>query len=513
MANNFKKAILLITIVLVFALPNFVNAGNGADVNFDILPGIEPKILPLNGQLPIRLGLTIRLGEFSSFCGSSTTSSFKWSIYHDSGRNGPGIDDIQIGSEKTVSFSRDQAVITKTINDTITVQDSGVGRTGDFAYAIYAWIECPNGTNVTSSSVVNVRAGSGDLIFTCVAPLSGHPDFHVFSCSPNNTNNCSDNPSCTGKPCFQVRVSFCGDPAPPPGSTGSQKFACNSNNQCVASSTGTFTTSNCDNRCSSTGGTSSQSQSFSFEIPNPLRGGADDLTGLIKVLAQWLFNIAIPIAVIMIIYSGVLFLTAQGNPGQVTKAKDVLKYAVIGLAIMFIGSGFVSLIQSILELGNSSPPPGQQQLPNPSGSNQTPALGVVGNQCSRDRDCISGLRCQDSICKRATGNLETEPCNSGRNCDVGLTCDKSDGGLQVIDGQTLGTCAASGISGGRIGDVCERDSNCISGLKCNTICQRREGNLEGESCVRTASTSNCQSRACLTTGSNTVGTCTTNPTQ
>ncbi|PIR42100.1 MAG: hypothetical protein COV30_00140 [Candidatus Yanofskybacteria bacterium CG10_big_fil_rev_8_21_14_0_10_37_15] len=92
-----------------------------------------------------------------------------------------------------------------------------------------------------------------------------------------------------------------------------------------------------------------------FSIPNPLKGGADDLSGLIKIIAQWIFNLAIPIAVIMIIYSGVLFLTAQGNSQQVTKAKDVLKWAVVGLAIILIGSGFVTLIKSILELGAPKP--------------------------------------------------------------------------------------------------------------------------------------------------------------
>lgn len=94
-------------------------------------------------------------------------------------------------------------------------------------------------------------------------------------------------------------------------------------------------------------------QTYSFEIPNPLKGGASDFTSLIKIIAQWIFNLAIPIAVAMIVYSGILFLTAAGEPAKVTKARDVLKYAVIGLAIILIGSGFVTLIQSILELGGT----------------------------------------------------------------------------------------------------------------------------------------------------------------
>ena len=94
-------------------------------------------------------------------------------------------------------------------------------------------------------------------------------------------------------------------------------------------------------------------QKYSFEITNPLKGGADDFTSLVKIIAQWIFNLAIPIAVAMIVYAGILFLTAAGEPAKVTKAKEVLKYAVIGLAIILIGSGFVTLIKSILELGGT----------------------------------------------------------------------------------------------------------------------------------------------------------------
>ena len=284
---------------------------------------------------------------------------------------------------------------------------------------------------------------------------------------------------------------------------------CNNNGTCDAGETQTSCSSDCK-----TGGTSGAEQKYSFDIPNPLKGGATDFAGLVRILAQWLFNLAIPIAVAMIVYSGILFLTAQGDPGKVTKAKDVLKYAIIGLAIILIGSGFVTLIQSILELGSPSLNSDQPTLPTTSGNTgvTTGTLGVVGNKCSGDRDCTTGLKCQDSICKRSNGNWDTEPCNSARNCDVGLLCDKSDFGLQPIDGQNLGTCSSDiSISGGRIGDVCQSDSNCISGLKCNQICQRKDGNLIGESCVKTSSPSNCQSRACRTVGTNLVGDCISNP--
>ncbi len=99
-----------------------------------------------------------------------------------------------------------------------------------------------------------------------------------------------------------------------------------------------------------------ESQTYTFNIENPLKGGANDFAGLVNIIAQWIFNLAIPIAVAMIVYAGILFLTAAGEPAKVTKAKEVLKYAVIGLAIILIGKGFVTLIKSILELGSSGTP-------------------------------------------------------------------------------------------------------------------------------------------------------------
>ncbi len=262
--------------------------------------------------------------------------------------------------------------------------------------------------------------------------------------------------------------------------------------------------------CTGTGGcgTSGQpacapgsTQTYSFEIPNPLKGGVTDLASLVKILAQWIFNLAIPIAVAMIVYSGILFLTAAGDTAKVTKARDVLKYAVIGLAIILIGSGFISLIKSILELGGTGASPTGTYGPAP-----TSAGGAVGNKCTgRGSNCFEGLTCKSNICQRAIGNLENEPCSSTTNCDVGLTCDKSS--PQVIDGQSLGVCALTVGTGGRIGEVCQRGNQCVSGLKCNQICQRSGGNLNGEACLSTSNPSNCQSRACHTVGVATEGVC------
>ena len=54
----------------------------------------------------------------------------------------------------------------------------------------------------------------------------------------------------------------------------------------------------------------------------------------------------------MIIYSGIQILLSGGDPTKVTKGKKILLWVVVGLAAIFIGRGFIALIESILNLKN-----------------------------------------------------------------------------------------------------------------------------------------------------------------
>ncbi len=87
------------------------------------------------------------------------------------------------------------------------------------------------------------------------------------------------------------------------------------------------------------------------KLCNPLP--TDDFNGLLVQIGVAIRDIAIPIAVIVIIWAGIQFLTANGSPEKISTAKKALWYAIIGLAIIFIGTGFVDLIKSILSLKGS----------------------------------------------------------------------------------------------------------------------------------------------------------------
>jgi hypothetical protein len=85
----------------------------------------------------------------------------------------------------------------------------------------------------------------------------------------------------------------------------------------------------------------------SLDIENPI-SGTSDFGDVIDLIADNLVTIAIPIGVLMYLWAGVLYITAGANPGNISKAKSIMLYTTIGLVIIFIGSGFVTLIESFI---------------------------------------------------------------------------------------------------------------------------------------------------------------------
>lgn len=119
-------------------------------------------------------------------------------------------------------------------------------------------------------------------------------------------------------------------------------------NVCLASSSG-----GCSAPTPSGGGTGNQGvqdTNYNFELTPPI--AIPSFVELINAIGRWIFNLSIPLAVIVIIYAGIKLLMSRGEPAEVTKAKNILKYAIWGLVVIFIGKGFISLVKSILQLGS-----------------------------------------------------------------------------------------------------------------------------------------------------------------
>ncbi len=311
---------LTLTLLLSFLFLIFANfsygAESGVSVNFDV----NPKNIVAGSQATATANVTINLAMFSSFCGDNNVSSFIFYVMKD---NSFPAFDTKVFKE-TITFSRTSSAVAVNLNKPVAIGDIIPSSNGE-TKKLYALIECPNGSNAAQSENVEVFVAGGQTIYSCVGPNSNGQN--VYICSPGDYSNCSDTPKCAGKFCQEIPASLCGklvggpgsgNPAPGPGNPKP-----------------------------------GQDIDVSFNIPNPIQ--AESLIDLAKAIGRFLFQIAIPIAVIIIIYAGLLYLTSGGNKEKVATAHKALWYAVIGLAIILIGQGFFTLIKSILNLGAPSP--------------------------------------------------------------------------------------------------------------------------------------------------------------
>lgn len=63
----------------------------------------------------------------------------------------------------------------------------------------------------------------------------------------------------------------------------------------------------------------------------------------------YLFAFALVIAVIMIIWAGIDFITSGGDPKKVTVAKNKIKNTLIGVVVIILAKGIILVLQDILK--------------------------------------------------------------------------------------------------------------------------------------------------------------------
>ncbi len=92
--------------------------------------------------------------------------------------------------------------------------------------------------------------------------------------------------------------------------------------------------------------------SVGSKLANPL-GENKSFSDLVGSVAKIAFRIGFILAVIFIIYSGLKFVMARGNPGELEKAKENLKYVLIGTAILLGAEVIARVVKAtISQLGN-----------------------------------------------------------------------------------------------------------------------------------------------------------------
>jgi len=91
----------------------------------------------------------------------------------------------------------------------------------------------------------------------------------------------------------------------------------------------------------------SESQTNSITFENPL-GPTGTIEGLVNHILAFALKLAIPIATIMIIWSGFLFATSAGNEEKIKTAQKTLIWAIVGLGVAIIATTIPALVQEFL---------------------------------------------------------------------------------------------------------------------------------------------------------------------
>ena len=82
------------------------------------------------------------------------------------------------------------------------------------------------------------------------------------------------------------------------------------------------------------------------QLPNPLGTGAEkiNIPTLLGNVVNAILGIVGSLALVMFIYGGIIWMTSSGNAEQVTKGKNIVIWATIGLVVIFSAYALVSFV-------------------------------------------------------------------------------------------------------------------------------------------------------------------------
>ncbi|QSH39642.1 TrbC/VirB2 family protein [Candidatus Kaiserbacteria bacterium] len=87
---------------------------------------------------------------------------------------------------------------------------------------------------------------------------------------------------------------------------------------------------------------------FAQAFSNPLRSELSSISKFTEAFVQVVVYLLFPLAVVSIVYSGFLFVAAQGNSDGLKKAKTNFLWTVIGVALLLGAVALATLIDNTI---------------------------------------------------------------------------------------------------------------------------------------------------------------------
>jgi len=88
----------------------------------------------------------------------------------------------------------------------------------------------------------------------------------------------------------------------------------------------------------------------------PPAGLPTDIQTLFKNIQSDAIYILTPLSALMVLWAAFLFLTSGGDEKKVKTAKNLLLYTVIGIAVILVADGIVSVVKDLLNVNNTPSP-------------------------------------------------------------------------------------------------------------------------------------------------------------
>ncbi|MCH7605354.1 hypothetical protein IID24_05195, partial [Patescibacteria group bacterium] len=75
---------------------------------------------------------------------------------------------------------------------------------------------------------------------------------------------------------------------------------------------------------------------------------AGEILDLLDLVTDWIFAIAMAVALIYLVLAGFQFVTGGGDPAKITQARQKLIYAIIGIGVALISAGFIATLRWLI---------------------------------------------------------------------------------------------------------------------------------------------------------------------
>lgn len=78
--------------------------------------------------------------------------------------------------------------------------------------------------------------------------------------------------------------------------------------------------------------------------------GVTDLDTVITNIRNWIIGLLVVLATLLLTIGGLRYLLAGGDPGEVNKAKDTLKYSALGYLVAILAPILVQILRGFVGL-------------------------------------------------------------------------------------------------------------------------------------------------------------------